>query len=227
MPGDREQRLIAELEALRALKKTSTIFDFEATGEAPDRYMIYFRGQGLARETAADAKVDTVELHKVEIRLSYSYPQQPPDIRWSTPILHPNVSFSGFINVKEIGLPWEEDLGLDVLCERLWDVARLAYLDLEGAANYSARQWFENECTIQLPVDLRPLRDKSAPAGSNVVRYRRKGAAAAAPTESPTGQDVFYIGEETPTPDLPQPLRRMPTRRPPPNDDEVIYIGDE
>jgi hypothetical protein len=224
---DRHERLIAELEALRALKKTSSIFDFDATGEAPDRYMISFRGKGIARDTSADADIETVELHKVELRLPYSYPQRSPDIRWTTPILHPNVSFSGFINVTDIGLPWEKDLGLDVLCERLWDVARLAYMNLDSAANFSAKNWFEDECEISLPVDLRPLRDKNAPTGSNVIRYQRKGASGVSLPESTNGQDIFFIGEDTPTPDLPKPVRRMPVRRPPPNDDDVIYIGDE
>lgn len=232
MADEREERLIAELESLRALKKMSSIFDFESTGEAPDRYMILFRGNGIKRDTSADAEIETVELHKVELRIPYSYPQRSPDIRWTTPILHPNVSFSGFINVKDIGLPWEKDLGLDVLCERLWDVARLAYMNLDKAANYSAKNWFEDECDLELPVDPRPLRDKNAPTGSNVIRYQRKGGnspKAPAPNASApgAGQDVFFIGEDTPTPDLPKPRRRMPVRRPPPNDEDVLYIGEE
>ena len=227
MTDDRHERLIAELESLRALKKMSTIIDFEATGEAPDRYMIVFRGNGIARETAVDAEIKTVELHKVEVRLPYSYPERSPDIRWTTPILHPNVSFSGFINVKDIGLPWEKDLGLDVLCERLWDVARLAYVNPDNAANLSAKNWFEDECQIQLPVDPRPLRDKHAPAGSNVIRYQRKGTSGVTLTEPQPGRDIFFIGEDTPTPDLPKPARRMPVRRLPPDDNDVLYIGDD
>jgi hypothetical protein len=137
------------------------------------------------------------------------------------------VSFSGLINVNDIGLTWEKDLGLDVLCERLWDVARLSFMNLDRAANYSAKNWLEDECTIPLPVDARPLRDKHAPTGSNVIRYQRKGTVGTPPSGPPLGQDIFYIGEETPTPDLPQPVRRMPAGRPRPSDDDVIYIGDE
>lgn len=227
MTDARHQRLIAELEALRALKKTSSIFGFEAAGEAPDRYTILFRGKGIARGTSADAEIETIELHKVDLRLPYSFPERSPDIRWTTPILHPNVSYSGFINVKDIGLPWEQDLGLDVVCERLWDVARLAYMNLDNATNYSAKNWFEDECPLQLPVDPRPLRDKPAPAGSNVIRYQRKGANGILLPEPAAGQDVFFIGEDTPTPELPKPARRMPARRPPPDDNDVLYIGDE
>lgn len=227
MTDDRQERLIAELEALRALKKTSSIFDFEATGEAPDRYMIRFRGKGIARDTSSEAEIETVELHKVELRLPYSYPDRAPDIRWTTPLFHPNVSYSGFINVKDIGLPWDRDLGLDVVCERLWDVARLAYMNLGSATNYSAKNWFEDECQISLPVDPRPLRDKNAPAGSNVIRYQRKGSGGVSLPASRPGQDVLFIGEDTPTPVLPTPIRRMPVRRPPPDDNDVLYIGDE
>lgn len=222
----RQDRLAAELECLRALKKTSTIFDFESVGETPDRYTIIFRGKGIAQDTSSEADVQFVDLHRIELRLPYSFPQRPPDIRWTTPLLHPNVSFSGFINVKDIGLPWEKDLGLDVVCERLWDVARLAHMNLDNAANYSAKNWFEDECDMQLPVDPRPLRDKTAPAGSNVIRYERKAARGVKLPDAAPAKDVFFIGEDTPTPELPI-ARRVPLRRPPPLDDDVFYIGDD
>jgi ubiquitin-protein ligase len=227
---DRQDRLGAELECLRALKKTSTIFDFECSGDEPDRYTIKFRGKGLARDTSADADIEFVELHKIELRLPYSFPQRPPDIRWTTPIFHPNVSFSGFINIKDLGLPWEQELGLDVVCERLWDVARLAHVNLDKAANYSAKNWFEDECNLPLPIDGRPLRDKNAPSGSNIVRYERKGGRRVTlPPAAPAGE-VLFIGEDTPVPELPVgdlPIPRMPIRRAPPSDDDILYIGDD
>ena len=48
------------------------------------------------------------------------------------------------------------------LSERLWDVARGAYINLDKSANYAARNWFADSSTttIVLPVDRRPLRDK-------------------------------------------------------------------
>lgn len=223
---DRQNRLAAELECLRALKKTSTIFDFESVSETPDRYSLIFRGKGIAQETSAESEFEYIELHRVELRLPYSFPQRPPDIRWTTPLFHPNVSFSGFISVKDIGLPWERELGLDVVCERLWDVARLAYMNLENAANYSAKNWFQDECDLAIPIDQRPLRDKNAPSGSNVIRYERKGTRRVELPEAAPAKDVFFIGEDTPTPELPA-TQRVPLRRPPPNDDDVFYIGDD
>ena len=224
MTQERQARLIAELECLRALKKTSSIFDFEGTGTAPERYTLSFRGKGIARDTSADADVEYVELHRIEMRLPYSFPQRPPDIRWVTPIFHPNVSFSGFINFNDIGLPWEKDLGLDVVCERLWDVARFAFVNLDKAVNYAAKNWIEDDCQLPLPADPRPLRDKTAPTGSNVIRYERRGDRRLAMPEATANSDILFIGEDTPIPDLP---RRPPIRRAAGTDDEIFYIGDD
>lgn len=222
---DRDERLVAELEAMRALKKASNILNFEFNGEPPDRYSITFRGKGVSRATSSRADVEIVELHTIDLRLPYSYPKRPPDIRWITPIFHPNISFSGFINLKDVGLAWDQDLGLDVVCERLWDVARLQYMDLDKATNYSAKNWFEDESTLQLPVDHRPLRDRSAPQGGNVIRYQRRGDQRLSLPTARDAREVFFIGEDTPTPSLP--IRRGPIRRGARGDDDVLYIGDD
>lgn len=222
---DRDERLVAELEAMRALNKASNILDFEFSGEPPDRYSITLRGKGISRDTSARADVETVELHKIDLRLPYSYPKRPPDIRWITPIFHPNISFSGFINLKDVGLPWDQDLGLDVVCERLWDVARLQFMDLDKATNYAAKNWFEDESKLQLPVDHRPLRDKAAPQGGNVIRYQRRGDQRISLPSARDAAEVFFIGEDTPTPSLP--IRTPPVRRRTPGDDDVLYIGDD
>ncbi len=219
-PEQRQSRLAADLELVRALKKQSAILDFECAGESPDAYTFSFRGVGLARNLSGQQDVERVDQHKIEVRLPFSYPDSPPDVRWVTAILHPNVSYSGFINVKDIGLQWEPDLGLDVLCERLWDVARLAYINLEQATNYAARNWFADQNQFSLPVDARPLRDKQSSSNSNIVRYERRGGSRVMlPTVAPS--EMLFIGEDTPTPPLPS---RVPLRRPPAGDEDVLYI---
>ena len=57
------------------------------------------------------------------------------------------------VDLAAIGLPWTPDLTPDILVERLWDVARGAYVNLEKAANYAAKNWYEQECRFELPVD--------------------------------------------------------------------------
>jgi ubiquitin-protein ligase len=222
----RTERLAAELESMRALRKCSTIIDFECSGEAPDRYSVVFRGRGISRDSSSRADVKYEQVHRIDIRLPYSYPQRPPDIRWVTPIFHPNVSFSGFLRLSDLDLPWQPDLGLDIICERLWDVARLAFVNLEKASNHAAKNWFEEQTSLQLPVDSRPLRDRNAPTGANVIRYERRGERRTAVPEASSADDVLFIGEDTPTPILPE-RAIPPVRRRPPGDDDILYIGDD
>lgn len=214
----RENRLAADLAALEALRAQSTILQFEASQPA-DRYTITFRGKGLAR-SASGSDIGIVELHQIDLRMPYGYPEHPPDIRWLTPILHPNISFSGFLNLAEVGLPWSEDLGLDVICERLWDVARGAHMNLEKSANFSAKNWFEKENKFDLPLDRRPLRDRGGVSNANIVRYQRRGQSVQIPAPG-TPSEVIFIDENTPVPSIPS---RPPQR---PRSGDVLYIGPE
>jgi ubiquitin-protein ligase len=220
----RESRLRADLQTLETLRQSSSVFSFEAFGDPPDRYTLSLRGKGIARSTSSAGAVEFIEVHQIDMRLPFSYPAQPPDLRWVTPLLHPNVSFSGFIHVRDLGLPWDDTVTLDVVCERLWDTARLAYVNLDRTTNFSAKNWLEGQHLIALPTDVRPLRDLVLPGGKNVVRYQRRGAPPRA--HQGAAADVFFIGEDTPLP--PPPARRTldrPSR--PGDDDDILYIGDE
>jgi ubiquitin-protein ligase len=214
---DRNARLAADLAALEKLREASSILSFEPAGEPPDRYTLTFRGKGLGRE-GMSTDISVIELHEVDVRMPYSYPERPPDVRWLTPIVHPNVSFSGFLNLAEIGLPWTEALTLDVLVERLWDVARGAHVNLDKAANFAAKNWYEKECGFDLPVDLRPLKDKAELPVTNVVKYQRRGRGVQL---AGSGVEVMYIDENTPVPPLPPRARRGR------GGEDVLYIGPE
>jgi ubiquitin-protein ligase len=218
--SERERRLTAEWQTLTALKAESTVFDFQAVGQPPDKYAVTFRGCGLRRESS-QPDVGVAELHQAEIRLTLAYPQRPPDLRWLTSLFHPNISFSGFIALRDIGLNWEEGLTLDIVCERLWDVVRLAYYDLQQATNYAAKRWLETECRLSLPLDPRPLRDLSLPSRTNVIRYARRDGTGPALPNSPE-PDVLFIGDETPLPPGPWSEPRVGE-----GEDGILYIGDD
>jgi len=220
---DREDRLRSDLETLTKLRECSSIFSFEAAGDPPDRYLLTLRGRGIARAVSPRAPVQFIEEHEIDVRLPYAYPKLPPDIRWITPILHPNVSFSGFIQLRDVGLPWDDSVTLDAVCERLWDVARMAYCNLERATNFSAKSWMEEPGRIALPVDPRALRDKMPPSGVNVIRYQRRGAPL--PPAPAAENEVLYIGEDTPVPPLPQERYRAPNHNR--GDDDILFIGDD
>ena len=220
----RDSRLLADHETLQALRQCSSIFDFEAGGEPPDRYTLSFRGKGVSQCISSRADIEMIELHRIDMRLPFAYPDTPPDLRWVTPILHPNVSFSGFIHLRDVGLPWDDSVTLDAVCERLWDVARMAYMNLDRTTNYSAKSWLEKQQGVVFPVDPRPLRDKMPPAGANVVRYQRRGQPP--PRRPPAGGEIFYIGEDTPDPPLPDRQHRPRYPRPG-DDDDILFIDDE
>ena len=224
----REARLKADYESLQALDAASSIFSLEATGDPPDRYTLTFSGKGLGRDASSSSEVTTIELHQIDLRMPYSYPNSPPDIRWITPILHPNVSFSGFVNLPDIGIVWTKEVPIEMLCERLWDVARAEFLNLNKATNYSAKNWFEKECQQPLPVDHRPLRDHAGAAGgTNIVRYERRGQGVQFAGATAPG-DVMFIDETTPTPQMPQRQPYVPVgRRRKSGGEDVIYIGPE
>ena len=172
------------------------------------------------RDTSSAGAVAIVEVHDCEIRLPYSYPERGPDIRWLTPIFHPNISFSGFVNLRAIGLPWQPTMTLDIVCERLWDIARLAYIDLQTASNFAAKNWFSEQHELSLPLDLRPVRDQLGQSSENIIYYERRGDRSI--TLPVKEADVLYIGEDTPVPETP---RRIPPSRDV-DDEDVFYIGE-
>lgn len=223
MDEQRRERLLADLALVNQLRQSSTILQFKSAGDPPSRYTITFRGGGVCRtgSKASVKGVDLIQVHRIEIRLPYTYPTCSPDIHWLTPVFHPNVAGNGLLSPEDLGLDWDQEMGLDVVCERLWDAARMSYLDLPSAVNLQARDWLQGEPQISFPVDQRPLRDKRPGTSSNVIKYTRRAGS----KESRPGRntDVMFIGEDTPTP-------RIPTRvriETPQNDDDIFYIGDD
>lgn len=215
--NSRTERLQADYEALAQLRQGSTILDVQAEGDPPDKYVLSFRGRGPCRAGSARGGVEIVSLHKCEVRLPFGYPEQAPDARWLTPLVHPNVSFSGYLSWREIGLVWQPEITLDVVCERLWDLARMAYVNQEEVLNHTAQRWLTEKNEQPLPLDPRALRDILPPANPNIVRYARRDGKRLTLPEPEFPTEIFFIGEDTPLPITPGARR----------DDDILYIGDE
>lgn len=168
----REDRLRAELEGLKSLKRQSSIFDFEYEGDPPEMFTVTFSGKGIVG--LANDEPEFTHSHQVQIQMAYLYPSREPDLKWLTPVFHPNVSNSGFVDMDDIGLVWSRELSVEIICERLWDVIRLAHLDLETSSQIEAKGWYKNRLNLKLPIDARPLRDRAVSTQSNVVQYSRR-----------------------------------------------------
>lgn len=210
---------------MEALRAQSSILEFTPSGTPPDQYKLVFLGKGATRETGALGGATITDRHEIDLRLPYSYPDRPPEVRWTSPITHPNVSFSGYVSAAELGMPAGPCPALDVVVERLWDLARLSYVNLDQASNFPARTWLEAQRDLPRPIDPRPLRDREIVAAEpverpNVIKYTRPGQPRPTTTSS---DEVLFIGPETSPPPLPP--TSPPRRRS--SGDDVLYIGDE
>lgn len=158
----RLRRLRSDLGALEKLQAESSVFHFRAAGKPPQHYTVAFLGRSLARDRG---KVVVRDRHEVEIKLGASYPRTMPEIRWLTPIYHPNISEIGMVCLGAYGTHWVPSLALDELCVMLWDMARFQNYDIRSPYNREAAQWSANQTAFRFPIDARPLRDARAALG--------------------------------------------------------------
>ncbi len=158
----RLRRLRSDLSALERLRAESSVLRFRDSGSPPNHYVIDFRGKSLARTRGRVAVSDT---HQIEIKLGASYPRTMPEIRWLTPIYHPNISEIGMVCLGGYGTHWVPSLNLDELCGMLWDMARYTNYDVRSPYNRDAALWVANQTSFTFPIDARPLRDLRAALG--------------------------------------------------------------
>ncbi len=140
----------------------SSVFRFTPHGDPPNHYRILFQGKGLWRD---HGKVKVLEKHHVEIKLGSSYPRTMPELRWLTPIYHPNISEIGMVCLGGYGTHWVPSVQLDELCIMLWDMLRYHNYDIRSPYNRDSALWVASQTAILFPTDPRPLRDLRAALG--------------------------------------------------------------
>jgi ubiquitin-protein ligase len=158
----RLRRLHSDLAALERLRDESSVLRFRASGKPAHHYTIELKGKSLAR---VRNRISVVETHQVEIKLGASYPRTMPELRWLTPIYHPNISEIGMVCLGGYGTHWVPSLNLDELCGMLWDMARYHNYDVRSPYNRDAALWVAHQSTFAFPLDPRPLRDLRAALG--------------------------------------------------------------
>lgn len=158
----RLRRLRSDLAALERLRDESSVLWFRGAGNPVQHYQIVLHGKSLAR---VRGRVAVVDRHEVEIKLGASYPRTMPEIRWLSPIYHPNISEIGMVCLGGYGTHWVPSLNLDELCGMLWDMARFHNYDVRSPYNRDAALWVANQTSFRFPLDPRPLRDVRAALG--------------------------------------------------------------
>lgn len=160
-PTPRLRRLQSDLKAMQQLQSESTILHFTAHGDLPEAYTIWFLGRGMMRGENS-GPIEIQERHEVSIRLGAGYPRMMPEIRWKSPIFHPNISGNGSVCLGGYGTYWVPSLTLDELCHMLWDMIRYENYDETSPYNREAALWAKTQSSHELPLDPRPLRDRLA-----------------------------------------------------------------
>ncbi len=216
----RNRRLRTDYEAMKQLKDQSTILEFQAFGDPPERYLFTFRGKGLMRKSSTEP-VELAEVHRVEVRLGIDYPRSRPDLQWLTQIYHPNISAVGAVCLGGYSTNWTPSLGLDELNTMLWDMVRYANYDPKSAYNYEAGRWCESQTQWDFPVDPRPIRDKiGQTVGDNVVTLEivNPTPTKEAPPITPevVEEDIMVIDDQTRPEPPPRPAR--------PRDEDILII---
>lgn len=184
---------------MRRLVEESTVVRWKSSGRPAQIYQVELLGRSLTRESG---RVGVRSQHRVEIRLGASYPLTAPEIRWLTPIFHPNISEIGMVCLGGFGSHWVPSLRLDALVGMLWDMARYYNYDIRSPYNRDAALWAAKQATFTFPVDPRPLRDlrvaqgRVEPAAAEAARPAPTAEPAPAPPVPPQpADDVVFILE--------------------------------
>lgn len=161
----RLRRLRSDRKALDSLAAQSTIFAFSCSGDPPDRYTLVYRGPGTRRDPDS-GEIFLALRHDVELRLGAEYPRRRPELRWRSPLFHPNISAAGAVCLGGYSTHWAPSLMLADLCEMLWDMLRYANYDVHSPFNLEAAQWVRQQTAYTLPLDPRSLRDRLTRLGT-------------------------------------------------------------
>lgn len=147
-------------ERLRLGRLNSPLLRFEARGDPPDEYRIEFLCRGVVK---ANGKMEFPERHEALILLPADYPARPPEVRWLTPLFHPNILGSDHpYHPGKVCLgPWTPAQFLDDLVVRLAEMVQLKDYGLESPLNPEAALWVR-EHEAELPVDPREVREPEA-----------------------------------------------------------------
>lgn len=214
----RIRRLRSDLKVLQDLKRESSILDFLGHGSPPEFYTIRFAGRGLARQEET-GRIYVATSHEVTIGLGANYPRMLPELRWKSPVFHPNISASGVVCLGGYGTNWAPSLTLDELCVMLWDMLRYANYDTESPYNREAAIWTREQREFAFPIDARPLRDLTAAGlkprvAESVLSSPVAPAAAVSPVSSE--EEIVFL----------EPANGRPTREAetPAGESEILFL---
>lgn len=163
----RETRLKGDYRRLRELTAGNDLIQIESVeGDPPETYTIRFACRGV---TAVGPRGPVFgELHRVRLSLPVEYPTRPPQMRWLTPIFHPNINEEGTGVCVDT---WYPSKFLDDLCIMLGRMIQYQNYNPFHSLRLDAAQWAQKNRHL-FPLDRRPLRPGAAGDEGNEFEIR-------------------------------------------------------
>jgi len=152
----REARLRNDYEQVRNLINRSELIHIVTTeGIPPEKYLIRFTCRGVEKIKPNGDPVFR-EQHEVSVYLHAEYPLKQPQLKWLTPMFHPNIHVTGAVCIGA----WWPAKKLDELLLSLAEMVQYKNYDPKDPMNSKAAAWALRHKHL-FPVDSRSLKGKS------------------------------------------------------------------
>ena len=152
----RETRLRNDFQKVRELEDRSEFIRIvRAEGDPPEKYVIRYSVKGVENITGSGSPLYR-EHHDVSVYLHAEYPLKQPQLKWMTPIFHPNIHVTGAVCIGA----WWAAKTLDELLLTLGDMVTYKNYDPRDPMNSKAASWALRNKN-QFPVDNRNLKGLS------------------------------------------------------------------
>ena len=152
----RETRLRNDYQRVRDLANRSDLIHIIRTeGDPPEKYLIRYTCKGVEGISAANQPVFR-EQHDVTIYLHAEYPLKQPQLKWMTPIFHPNIHITGAVCIGA----WWPAKTLDELLLTLGEMVQYKNYEPRDPMNSKAAAWAMGRKTL-FPIDRRELKGQS------------------------------------------------------------------
>ncbi len=152
----RETRLLNDQKRLRELvNRSEFIHIVSSEGDPPEKYIIQFSCRGIEKLTPSRKPVIR-DAHEVVVYLHAEYPLKQPQLKWLTPIFHPNIHRSGAVCIGA----WWPAKTLDELLLSLGEMVQYKNFDPHDPMNSQAASWALKNKRL-FPIDDRPLKGES------------------------------------------------------------------
>jgi ubiquitin-protein ligase len=145
-----------DYERVRDLVNRSEFVHILSTeADPPERYLIRFTCKGVEKLRPNGEPVYR-EAHEVSLYLHAEYPLKQPQLKWLTPIFHPNIHVTGAVCIGA----WWPAKTLDEMLLTLGEMIQYKNFDPKDPMNSRAAAWALRQKNL-FPIDSRPLKGQS------------------------------------------------------------------